>query len=135
MRLRITRQLDERIDGILLSAFRPGYVYEVGTTIGSYFLATGAAEPVSDDEPHIILSPDKQLFLPCAPPAPLPKSNCHIRHDDRAAAVDWAPRRPNRLRRLRLPLNARTIDLEARVTALATELGHIKRTLKAHSNG
>jgi hypothetical protein len=51
MRLRITRQLCESIDGIQFSLFRPGYVYQVGTTIGNYLLAVGAAELAADDEP------------------------------------------------------------------------------------
>src|SRR5678815_4623879 len=66
MRLRITRQLCESIDGIQFSAFRAGYVYEVGTTVGNYLLADGAAEPADDDEPSIVLPPDKQLFHPAA---------------------------------------------------------------------
>jgi hypothetical protein len=64
MRLRITRQLHECIDGIQLRAFRLGLVYEVGTLIGSYLLAMGAAEPVSDDTPYMTLPPEKHLFHP-----------------------------------------------------------------------
>lgn len=64
MRLRITRQLYESIDGIQFSAFRPGYVYEVGATIANYLLASQAAEPVEDDEPYLILPPEKHLFYP-----------------------------------------------------------------------
>ena len=64
MRLRITRQLRESIDGIQFSAFRPGYVYEVGTTIANYLLASGAAEPVEDDHPYLVLPPEKHLFYP-----------------------------------------------------------------------
>src|SRR4029434_1675766 len=64
MRLRITRQLRESIDGIQFGAFRSGYVYEVGTTIANYLLASGAAEPVGDDQPYLILPPEKHLFYP-----------------------------------------------------------------------
>jgi hypothetical protein len=71
MRLRITRQLRESIDGIQFSAFRMGYVYEVGTTIANYLLATGAAEPVEDDEPYLILPPEKHLFYPTPPRRPM----------------------------------------------------------------
>ena len=76
MRLRITRQLRESIDGIQFSAFRPGYVYEVGSTIANYLLASGAAEPVEDDHPYLILPPEKHLFYPVPPvrtPRPVPK--------------------------------------------------------------
>jgi len=92
----------------------------------------GAAEPAADDEPYIVLSPEKQLFLPTPSPAPpLPKSDLPSHHDERAIAADWAPRRPKRSRRLRVRLNARKTDLEARVAALATEIGRIKRDLEA----
>jgi hypothetical protein len=50
MRLRIILPLDGCIDGIHLDVFEPGYVYEVGTLLGCYLLATHAAVP-ADDEP------------------------------------------------------------------------------------
>jgi hypothetical protein len=128
MRLLITRQLQESIDGIQLSAFRAGYVYQVGPSVGNYLLAVGAAEPAADDEPYIVLSPEKQLFLPSPSPA-LPKCEPPSHHDERAIAADWAPRK--RSRRLRVRLNARKTDLEARVAALTTEIGRIKRQLEA----
>jgi hypothetical protein len=131
MRLLITRQLQESIDGIHLSAFRPGYVYQVGPTIGNYLLAVGAAKPAADDDAYIVLSPEKQLFFPSPSRAPrsCSKSKPPSHDYEPAIAADWAPR-PKRLRRLRLPLNARKIDLEARVTALAAEVRRIKRELE-----
>jgi hypothetical protein len=63
MRILITRQLHENIDGIQLSALRPHYVYSVGSTIGNYLLAVGAGKPVAEDEPYIVRSREKQLFL------------------------------------------------------------------------
>ena len=51
MRLRITRRLSGSIDGLELSQFESGKSYDVGTSIGSYLLAVGAAEPVPDDQP------------------------------------------------------------------------------------
>ena len=50
MRLRITRALSGSIDGIQLSHFVVGEVYDVGTSVGSFLLSVGAAEPVSDEE-------------------------------------------------------------------------------------
>lgn len=50
MRLRIILPLDGCIDGIRLDVFKPGYVYEVGTLLGCYLLATHAAVP-ADGEP------------------------------------------------------------------------------------
>lgn len=51
MRLKITRKLTGSIDGLQLSHFERGVVYDVGTSLGSYLLATGAAEPVIDQPP------------------------------------------------------------------------------------
>ena len=50
MRLRITRALSGSIDGIHLSHFVVGEVYEVGTSVGSFLLSIGAAEPAMDVE-------------------------------------------------------------------------------------
>ena len=131
MRLLITRQLSESIDGIQFSTFRPGYVYQLGPSVGNYLFAVGAAEPAADDQPYIVLSPEKQLFLPRPSPAPrLPKREPPSHHDERAVTADWAPRRPKRLRRLRVRLNARKVDLSDRVSALVEELGRIRRTLE-----
>lgn len=128
MRLRITRQLCESIDGIQFSAFRAGYVYEVGTTVGNYLLADGAAEPADDDEPSIVLPPDKQLFHPAALFAdsvhtPTKKA---IRSDAQPVAepADGPPRRKRAVRRLkRFPHR----KLDARVAALAAEVELIRR--------
>ena len=46
MRVRITRSLSGSIDGIQLDRFIPGFVYDVGTSIGSYLLSEGWAVPV-----------------------------------------------------------------------------------------
>ena len=129
MRLRITRQLDESMDGIQFSLFRPGYVYQVGTTIGNYLLAVDAADLVADDEPFIVLSPEKQLFLPTPSQAPsLPTNDSASRRNAQAIVADWAPNPAPR--RLRLRRNGRRLDLEARVAALAIQLRKIKRHLE-----
>ena len=65
LRLRVLQTLTGSIDGIQLSRFRAGSVYEFGSTIASYLLAIGAAEP-ADDEPATILPPDQQMFGPVA---------------------------------------------------------------------
>ena len=49
MRLRITRALSGSIDGIHLSQFIVGEVYDVGTSVGSFLLSVGAAEPALDE--------------------------------------------------------------------------------------
>ena len=54
MRVRITRALSGSIDGIQLSRFITGLTYDVGTTVGSYLLSTGAAVPVESDTPALV---------------------------------------------------------------------------------
>lgn len=48
MRLKITRALKGSIDGIQLTNFVPGRIYDVSAEFGSYLLAERAAEPVPD---------------------------------------------------------------------------------------
>ena len=55
MRIRITKDLVGVLDGIDLSKFVVGAIYQVGTTLGNYLLAEGAATPVLDDEPGLVL--------------------------------------------------------------------------------
>ncbi len=55
MRLRITRAISGSIDGIQLDHFEVGQLYEVGTSIGSYLLAIGAAEPMTEEGPTLIV--------------------------------------------------------------------------------
>jgi hypothetical protein len=51
------------IDGINLEHFEVGHVYDVGTSLANYLLASGYAVPVNDERPAPIV-PDKR------PPAP-----------------------------------------------------------------
>ena len=130
MRLRITRQLRESIDGIQFSAFRPGYVYEVGTTTGNYLLASGAAEPAEDDEPYLILPPEKHLFYPTptrrVAPGGVPE------RPPVAIAADRQPRRrAQRNARVSARIRPRVASrLRARVAALAKKVDRIKDELE-----
>ena len=144
MRLRITRQLCECIDGIQLSAFRRGYVYEVGTTIGSYLLAVGAAEPIDEDHPYIVLPPEKRLFYPYEPAASARPAKRHPPSlpDRLAVAADRPPRRPSShhtIRPLSVPREPeraaarRSTDMRWRVEALAAEIERIKQDLSRFS--
>jgi hypothetical protein len=134
MRLRITRQLYESIDGIHFSAFRSGYVYEVGTTIANYLLASGAAKPVGDDQPYLILPPEKHLFYPVptvgAPPRPKPVRPPVVMAP--ALAADRPPRRrAQRSDRLSAGNSPRAASrLRARVAALAKKVEQIKDELE-----
>jgi hypothetical protein len=134
MRLRITRQLCESIDGIQFSGFRPGYVYEVGTTTGNYLLASGAAEPAEDDEPYLILPPEKHLFYPTptrrAAPGGVPE-----RPPVAIAPAIAADREPRRRAQRNAGVSARIRSrvasrLRARVAALAKKVHRIKDELE-----
>lgn len=138
MRLRITRQLCESIDGIQLSAFRRGYVYDVGTMIGNYLLAVRAAEPVTDDHPYIVLPPEMHLFYPgpaVEKTAEWPTPQRHRRSSDEhvAVAADRPLRRRARRRTSETATSARQpstrgpSELQTRVDALAEEFERIKK--------
>ena len=89
MRIRITRQLIGSIDGIQLGRFIVGELYVVGTALGSYLLALGAAEPVIDESPALITPIGERL---ARPPASLTRAGVTSPAVlDRAA--DRAPRR------------------------------------------
>lgn len=63
MRLKITQALSGRIDGIQLSRFVVGQVYDVGTSFGSFLLSVGAAEPEHE-------AGDQDTVLRSAPRSP-----------------------------------------------------------------
>ena len=67
MRVRITKTLSGSIDGIQLSRFSLGHIYDVSTTLGSYLLAEGMAEPAPND--MALLPVEEQMFRN-APNAP-----------------------------------------------------------------
>ena len=138
MRLRITRQLRESIDGIQFSAFRPGYVYQVGSTIGNYLLASGAAEPVADDHPYLTLSPEKHLFYPAPTVGVWPRSNPQRRPVvmPPAIAADRPPRRRAQQSkgtaagmgtRAASRLRARVAELAKTIEQLKDELERLRR--------
>jgi len=68
MRIRITKALQGNVDGIDLSRFAPGFIYDVGTSLGSYLLCERWAEPVADDSPALVLPLEQQFFHPSVPP-------------------------------------------------------------------
>lgn len=133
MRLRITRQLHDRIDGIHFSSYRQGYVYDVGSTIGNYLLAVGAAEPVDDGEPTIVLPPERHLFHPGGPPTQYGKLAELDRKPDAPQALAADRRRTTGTSRRLRAGSGRTaaplVDVRVRVAALAQEVERLKRHL------
>lgn len=56
LRIRILQKPpSSSIDGIRLDHFEPGFLYEVGNTIGAVLLAERWAEPVTDEEPALLV--------------------------------------------------------------------------------
>lgn len=55
MRLRIVRRPSGRADGISLDRFEPGFIYDVGSSIGNLLLAEGWAEPIDDQRPAMVI--------------------------------------------------------------------------------
>jgi hypothetical protein len=94
MRLRITQPLTGSIDGIQLERFVPGCLYVAGTSLGSYLLAVGAAEPVNDQSPALITPLGEQL---ARAPAALKSETTFPRLLDRVA---------ERVRRRKKPADA-----------------------------
>ena len=54
MRVKIVTAMHGKIDGIDLERFEVGRVYEVGTSLGHYLMASGYAMPVLDERPALI---------------------------------------------------------------------------------
>jgi hypothetical protein len=54
MRVKIVTAMHGKIDGIDLERFEVGRVYEVGTSLGNYLMASGYAMPVLDERPALI---------------------------------------------------------------------------------
>ena len=50
MRIRITRPQVGEVNGLDLSRFEVGAVYEVDSSVGTYLVTTRSAEPVASDE-------------------------------------------------------------------------------------
>lgn len=62
MRVRITRNPSDVVNGIRLDRFRKGEVYEVGPLLGSYLLASRYAEPVNDDIPATLVPSSERVL-------------------------------------------------------------------------
>lgn len=58
MRVRITHRRPGEVDGVDLSAFEVGFVYDVSPSLATYLIMTGTADPVVDDRPALIVPVD-----------------------------------------------------------------------------
>ena len=85
MRIRITRRRPGEVDGIDLSRFEVGVVYDVSPSLGTYLIMTGHADP--DERPSLVVLEEMQ------PPATVTRAN--EAPAERAVAAD----RPQSLKR------------------------------------
>ncbi len=53
MRIRIIRARPGEVDGIALDTFQPGFVYDVSSSLATYLIMGGTAEPVMDEDPAL----------------------------------------------------------------------------------
>jgi hypothetical protein len=65
MRIRILQPRTARIDGIDLSMFHPGHVYEVESSVATYLIVSGVAEPTAQDAPALVVRSDEVMVPVC----------------------------------------------------------------------
>lgn len=82
MRIRIVQQPHGTVDGVSLNRFTKGCVYDVGTSLASYLLASGWAEPLSDEAPGLVLPIDHPITETLASKSAAPM-NGHTNHKTR----------------------------------------------------
>lgn len=58
MRVRITRRPKGEIDGVRLSGFEPGEIYDMNASIATYLMVMGCAQAVADYPPARIVPLD-----------------------------------------------------------------------------
>jgi hypothetical protein len=99
MRIRVLQRPSKAsADGLSLKRFEPGYLYDVGTTLGMLSLSEGWAEPVVTEEPALLipLSQKKQSAVPAVAAPPQPPTLTHeksLRYVDRLAVAAEVNRR------------------------------------------
>jgi hypothetical protein len=59
MRIRIVSVMKGDIDGIDLTKFEIGRVYDMGTSLANYLMASGYAMPVADERPALVVPLDE----------------------------------------------------------------------------
>ena len=64
MRVRITHRRPGEIDGVDLSRFEVGLMYDVSPSLATYLIMTGTADPVVDERPALVLPVDEVWTAP-----------------------------------------------------------------------
>lgn len=61
MRIRIVEPRVATVDGVDLSVFQGGHIYEVDPTIATYLIVSGVAEPCGDTSPALVVRTDEMM--------------------------------------------------------------------------
>jgi hypothetical protein len=59
MRVRITHRRPGEVDGVDLSTFEVGLMYDVSPSLATYLIMTGTADPVVDERPALVVPVDE----------------------------------------------------------------------------
>jgi hypothetical protein len=54
-----------KIDGVDLSMFNPGQVYEVEPSVATYLIVSGVAEPSTQEAPALVVRSDEVIVPVC----------------------------------------------------------------------
>jgi hypothetical protein len=71
MRIRMTEPRTSQVDGVNLSVFHPGHIYEVDASIATFLIVSGVAEPCDEQSPALVVSTNEVMvgvFVGAAPP-------------------------------------------------------------------
>jgi hypothetical protein len=66
MRIRIVEPRVAAIDGVDLSAFHSGQVYEIDPTVATYLIVSGIAEPCGACSPALVVRTNEVMVGVCA---------------------------------------------------------------------
>ncbi len=61
MRIRVLESRADQVDGVDLSLFHAGYVYEVDQSIATFLIVSGVARPATDGAPALVVRNDEVM--------------------------------------------------------------------------
>jgi hypothetical protein len=86
MRIRITEPRASSVDGVDLSVFQSGRVYEVDSSIASYLVVSGVAEPCGGRSPALVVKSNEVMVGVFAGARPVADVACDWEDDPDSAA-------------------------------------------------
>ena len=87
MRIRILRPRVHELDGVDLSVFHPGSLYEVEPSIATYLIVSGVAEPCAEDSPALVVRSNEVMVGVFAGPGAWPEVADDYDEDDGPGAA------------------------------------------------